>query len=84
MIPTTATPAGLHDYVTGRVLSRCARTGDAADLAATLAPLLDDPQRTAELARRARQRVLESFSRRYMIEAHARVYCQIGGVGKPE
>ena len=50
------------------------RTGDAADLAAKLSRLLDDPSSAAGLGQRARQRALDFCDKRRMIEAHARIY----------
>jgi glycosyltransferase involved in cell wall biosynthesis len=50
------------------------RSGEAADLAAALARLLDDPSFASVLGRRARQRALDFYSKGRMIEAHLRVY----------
>jgi glycosyltransferase involved in cell wall biosynthesis len=50
------------------------RAGIAADLAAALTHLLDDPSFAAVLGHRARQRALDFFSKSRMIEAHIRVY----------
>ena len=50
------------------------RTGDAADLASTLARLLDDPANGHRLAQLARQRALELFDYERMIQSHARHY----------
>jgi glycogen(starch) synthase len=50
------------------------RTGDAADLARQLAALLQDEALRKSLGHRARQRVLDFFSKGRMIEAHAVVY----------
>lgn len=50
------------------------RTGDAADLAAKIGRLLDDPGLANGLARQARQRALDFFNKSRMIQAHARLY----------
>jgi len=50
------------------------RTGDAADLAAVVGRLLDDPSTTTCLGQGARQRMLQLFSFGAMIDTHARVY----------
>ncbi len=52
-------------------------TGDAADLARRLAPLLHDAPAAASLGALARQRVLAFFSMGRMIEAHALLYRRI-------
>jgi glycogen(starch) synthase len=53
------------------------RTGDAADLAAKLVQLLDDPVLPTTLGHRGQQRVFDSYSRARMIEEHARVYREV-------
>jgi glycogen synthase len=53
------------------------RTGDAADLAAKLVQLLDDPVLPNTLGHRGQQRVFDSYSRARMIEEHARVYREV-------
>jgi glycogen(starch) synthase len=53
------------------------RTGDAADLAAKLSHLLDDPSSAAALGQRARQRALDFCDKSRMIEAHTRVYRKV-------
>jgi glycogen(starch) synthase len=53
------------------------RTGNAADLAAELGKLLDDPTRLRQLGAAARQRVLEFFTLGRMIKGHAEVYRRI-------
>jgi len=50
------------------------RTGDAADLAAAISRLLDDPPLGSALGQRARQRALDFCSKSRMIEAHTHVY----------
>jgi glycogen synthase len=50
------------------------RTGDAADLAAALAHLLDDPAASFRLSQLARQRGIQSFSFGAMIDTHAHLY----------
>jgi len=53
------------------------RTGDAADLAAKLVQLLDDPVLPTTLGHSGQQRVFDFYSRGRMIEAHARVYREV-------
>lgn len=53
------------------------RTGDASELAVTLARLLDDPPLGARLGQHARQRALDFCSKSRMIEEHTRVYNEI-------
>ncbi len=53
------------------------RIGDAADLAAQLGKLLDDPANSRKLGATARQRVLEFFTLGRMIKGHAEIYRQI-------
>lgn len=50
------------------------RTGDAADLAAALARLLDDRFAAARLGQQARQRALDFLSKSRMIEGHSHIY----------
>ena len=50
------------------------RTGDAHDLARALQQVLDGPEFADSLGQRARQRALEMFNQRRMIQAHARLY----------
>ncbi len=52
------------------------RTGDAGALTRELARILDDPVLAARLAQIARQRALDFYGFRRMLEAHARVYRQ--------
>jgi glycosyltransferase involved in cell wall biosynthesis len=49
------------------------RTGDANDFASQIARLLDDSVLASRLGGRARQRICECFTRRSMIETHARL-----------
>jgi glycogen(starch) synthase len=53
------------------------RTGDAADLAAKLVQLLDDPVLPTALGHRGQERVFDSYVRGRMIEAHARTYREV-------
>ena len=53
------------------------RTGDAADLAAQVGKLLDDPANSRQLGATAHQRVLEFFTLDRMIKEHAEIYRQI-------
>jgi glycosyltransferase involved in cell wall biosynthesis len=55
--------------------------GQPAVLAAQLARLLDDPVLRATLGQRARQRAAELCDFQRMLEAHARVYREVGGAG---
>jgi glycogen(starch) synthase len=50
------------------------RTGDAAELAAAIESLLDNPSLAARLGQAGRQRALEFCNRERMIESHAVVY----------
>ena len=54
------------------------RNGNASDLAHQLARLLDDPALGLSLGARAKQRVLHRYPLSRMIEAHARLYRQLG------
>lgn len=59
------------------VLGDCGKTfktGDALDLANCLAQLLDDPAARQSMGLAARQRVIDLFSLRRMMEEHARIY----------
>jgi glycosyltransferase involved in cell wall biosynthesis len=53
------------------------RTGDAADLAAALAGVLNDPSFAADLGQRARQRVKTVYGLDGMIAAHASLYARL-------
>ncbi len=53
------------------------RTGDAEDLAAVLARLLDNPVLATSLGHRAHQRALDFCNKSRMIEEHASVYAQV-------
>jgi phosphatidylinositol alpha-mannosyltransferase len=50
------------------------RTADAAELADALSRVLDNPSLAATLGQRARQRVLDFFTKNRMIEGHLRIY----------
>jgi glycogen synthase len=51
--------------------------GDAADLAAALSRLLDDPALASALGQHARQRAIDLYSKSKMIEAHKRIYQEV-------
>jgi len=53
------------------------RVGDANDLARQLAGLLDDSAMASRLGGKAKQRVLQFYSKAGMIESHARLYREI-------
>jgi len=72
-IPVVASDLGAFVEVLGGV-GAIFRDGDAADLAGRVSKLLDDPQAAASLGRLGRQRVLDFYNERRMIEAHARLY----------
>jgi phosphatidylinositol alpha-mannosyltransferase len=55
------------------------RVGDAKDLARQMVRLLDDPGLVSALGSRARRRILESYPRSRMIEAHAQLYRRLHG-----
>jgi glycogen(starch) synthase len=75
-LPVVASDLGAFTEVLGGA-GLTFRTGDAADLAAALARLLDDPAAAASLGQRARQRALDFCSKSRMIEAHTSVYAQV-------
>ena len=58
--------------------------GDAEALAQCMRKVLNDRSLIGSLGKKARDRALCFFQQERMIEAHARAYCQIGGVGKRE
>ena len=72
-IPVLASDLGAFVEVSGGV-GAIFRTGDAADLACEVSKLLDNPHAAASLGRQGRQRVLDFYSERRMIEEHARLY----------
>jgi glycosyltransferase involved in cell wall biosynthesis len=72
-IPVLASDLGAFVEVSGGVAA-IFRTGDAADLACQVSKLLDNPHAAASLGRLGRQRVLDFYSERRMIEEHARLY----------
>jgi len=72
-IPVLASDLGAFVEVSGGV-GAIFRTGDAADLACEVSKLLDNPHVAASLGRQGRQRVLDFYSERRMIEEHARLY----------
>jgi phosphatidylinositol alpha-mannosyltransferase len=53
------------------------RTGDIVALARELAQILDNPALAAHLAQIARQRALNFYNFRRMLESHARVYKEV-------
>jgi glycosyltransferase involved in cell wall biosynthesis len=50
------------------------RVGDPIDLASKIARILDDSAFASRLGVQARQRIIDSYPRGHMIEAHARLY----------
>ena len=56
--------------------------GNAADLAAALSRVIDDPLFAASLGQRARQRAIDFCNRSRMIAAHARLYFGVQSAGK--
>jgi glycosyltransferase involved in cell wall biosynthesis len=72
-LPIVASDLGAFTEVLGGA-GLTFRTGDAADLAAALARLLDDPSLATALGHRARQRALDFCDRERMLHSHARVY----------
>ncbi|GAC1689539.1 MAG: hypothetical protein PVS2B2_27980 [Candidatus Acidiferrum sp.] len=53
------------------------RTGDAADLAAKLTEIFEDPLRAARLGHGARRRVLNLFGKSQMVDEHAKLYVEL-------
>jgi glycosyltransferase involved in cell wall biosynthesis len=72
-LPVVASDLGAFTEVVGDA-GLTFRTGDAADLAASLARLLDDPSLATSLGHRARQRAIDFCNRERMLHSHARVY----------
>src|ERR1700687_5813394 len=72
-LPVVASDLGAFTEVLGET-GLVFRTGDAADLAAAISRLLDDPPFGSALCQRARKRALDFCSKSRMIEAHTRVY----------
>ncbi|HKW63438.1 MAG TPA: glycosyltransferase family 4 protein [Candidatus Acidoferrum sp.] len=66
---------GLKEIVEGAGLTFS--PGDSSALAHSMRRIMDEPGLASSLAALARQRVLQSFSLRPMIEAHARVYREL-------
>ena len=75
-IPVLASDLGAFAEVAGEA-GFMFRTGDAVDLARQMARIADDPAHTNHVAALARQRVLNCFSTREMVERHAAVYMQL-------
>lgn len=74
-IPVVASDLGAFTEVLGNS-GLTFRTGDARDLAAVIARLLDDASLAATLGHRARQRARLVYSPDHMIESHALLYSQ--------
>jgi glycosyltransferase involved in cell wall biosynthesis len=72
-LPVVASDLGAFTEVVGDA-GLTFRTGDAADLAASLARLLDDHSLATSLGHRARQRAFDFCDRERMLHSHARVY----------
>ena len=82
-LPVVASDLGAFTEVLGDA-GLIFHTGDAADLAATLTRLLDDPSLAATLGQRARLRALDFCNKSRMIEAHTRVYAKVRGAAKEQ
>jgi glycogen(starch) synthase len=78
-LPIVASDLGAFSEVLGDT-GLTFRTGDAADLASSLARLLDDPRLAFRLGERAYQRSLSLFDLRRMLESHATVYRRVSKV----
>ncbi len=72
-IPVIAADLGAFVEVLGNT-GLVFRKLDPVDLANQIAKVLDDPAASAELGRLARQRALDFYDKRRMIDAHARLY----------
>jgi glycogen synthase len=80
-LPIVASDLGAFVEVLGDA-GLCFRTGDAAQLAAVLTSLLDDPSAGDRLGQLAHKRALDLFSTGRMIERHSRIYRAVRGVMK--
>jgi glycosyltransferase involved in cell wall biosynthesis len=76
-IPVVASDLGAFTEVLGDS-GLTFRTGDARDLAAVIARLLNDASLAATLGHRARQRAQLVYSLDHMIESHAVLYSRLG------
>jgi glycosyltransferase involved in cell wall biosynthesis len=76
-IPVVASDLGAFTEVLGDS-GLTFRTGDARDLAAVIARLLNDASLAATLGHRARQRAQLVYSVDHMIESHALLYSRLG------
>jgi glycogen synthase len=77
-IPIVASDLGAFTEILGGT-GRAFKTGDAEDLAHQIANVLENPLEASRLAASARERVLDFFSLRRMIEAHATAYWRVSG-----
>ena len=75
-IPVIASDIGPFVEVLGTT-GAMFRNQDSADLADQIVKVLDDSAGAAQLARRARERALDYYTKSRMIEAHARLYERI-------
>jgi glycogen(starch) synthase len=75
-IPVVASDLGAFTEILGGT-GRVFKAGDADSLAHQIASVLENPVGAARLASAARQRVLDLFCLRRMIEAHAAVYRRV-------
>jgi len=75
-IPILASDLGAFTEVIGEA-GFMFRAGDAVDLARQMARIVGDLAQTNRIAAVARQRVLDCFSTREMVERHAAVYLQL-------
>jgi phosphatidylinositol alpha-mannosyltransferase len=76
-LPIVASDLGAFTEVLGDA-GLTFRTGDASDLAAALARLLDDPSLGSSLGQRARHRARTVYALGNMIQSHAALYSQHG------
>jgi glycogen synthase len=72
-LPVVASGVGCFAEVLGDA-GLTFHVGDAKDLARQIARLLDDPALASALSNRARSRIIETYARGQMLEAHAQVY----------
>jgi glycogen(starch) synthase len=77
-VPVLASDLGAFVEVLGNA-GLTFRTGDAADLAAKISHILENPALGTRLAEAAHQRVQEIFTEQRMIEAHSRIYQRLWG-----
>jgi glycosyltransferase involved in cell wall biosynthesis len=79
-LPVVASDVGCFAEVLGDA-GLTFRAGDANDLASKIARLLDDSALASQLGGCGRQRILDHYLYRHMVEAHARAYRKIYTAG---